>query len=417
MPPKKRSRRTARIIRTSSPDHHDARASTTPEARRTRSGRRFAAPSASSPVGTRGRKPRASRRPNLGPSPVEVGRKRKVFVVESEDSDQETGRARRRRRGNGPNTLTHISDQNNRQELAGEKDDFVFTGVGTARGPKVVNFPWDFSIPVSQLGKVDQHIECFAHVEDDDLKSVLKRVGCDAVVRKREQLIKLVLAFGPLIEGLPDSGRTAPNESEPLSHGADLDQSQHPAPTPAAALQVSQGPSGRSYNREQAQQEPAIPNHTDLIDWGTPDQGPAPPNNGQQNRTAVSPTSPAIRQSGEDAIPATTPGLTPDLPGQLDSDETQTGSPLSLSYLDRGLKGIQKLLAQQSQKISALQEDASLTIRHQRDMLEILGQISEKVETGSTKRTASSRPSTASAKPKISRQGRLKVGANLFTCT
>ncbi|KAA1118690.1 hypothetical protein PGT21_002335 [Puccinia graminis f. sp. tritici] len=110
-----------------------------------------------------------------------------------------------------------------------------------------------------------------------------------------------------------------------------------------------------------------------LIELSASQQDPTLSNRNQtRSETSPSPSPTHIRQSGQQ-LPSSLPGLTPDVARISNSDnETTPGGGPSLSSLHQILIEVRKDLAIHNTKISALQEDVTLTIHHQREILEIL---------------------------------------------
>jgi hypothetical protein len=144
----------------------------------------------------RGSKPARRQRTRPGPltpAPPQVGQKRRVVILESEDSDNnsDTYRPRNRRRREDHDQPLHGQDE--RQKTP--------AGVDTAP-PRIVSLPWGFSLPVTELGQAERHHILFSQVSEAELKSVLQRIGCSVVGQNKPQLIKLVLAYATLSESV-----------------------------------------------------------------------------------------------------------------------------------------------------------------------------------------------------------------------
>ncbi|KAA1101797.1 hypothetical protein PGT21_030345 [Puccinia graminis f. sp. tritici] len=320
------------------------------------------------------------------PSPVGAGRKRKVTIADSDHSEPEiSGRPTRRpRHGRLP---AHEADPPTRQKDS-ELTDYATTGVGADRRPPVVNFPWAFTIPIAQGGISKRHHAHFDRVEDSHLKSILQRVGCSVVGKNRAQLIEMAVAYGPL--SVTNSTNPAASNSQPPRNG-------HAAHVSSEAFQ------GAS-NTERAPKGSTVSNAVDLIELSASQQDPTLSNRNQtRSETSPSPSPTHIRQSGQQ-LPSSLPGLTPDVARISNSDnETTPGGGPSLSSLHQILIEVRKDLAIHNTKISALQEDVTLTIHHQREILEIL-------ETNNQPCTKSSsqQPQTNTVIKKVSRTGRIK---------
>ncbi|KAA1101787.1 hypothetical protein PGT21_030235 [Puccinia graminis f. sp. tritici] len=247
------------------------------------------------------------------PSPVGAGRKRKVTIADSDHSEPEiSGRPTRRpRHGRLP---AHEADPPTRQKDS-ELTDYATTGVGPIGAPQFV------------------------------------------VGKNRAQLIEMAVAYGPL--SVTNSTNPAASNSQPPRNG-------HAAHVSSEAFQ------GAS-NTERAPKGSTVSNAVDLIELSASQQDPTLSNRNQtRSETSPSPSPTHIRQSGQQ-LPSSLPGLTPDVARISNSDnETTPGGGPSLSSLHQILIEVRKDLAIHNTKISALQEDVTLTIHHQREILEIL---------------------------------------------
>ncbi|KAI9600703.1 hypothetical protein H4Q26_000494 [Puccinia striiformis f. sp. tritici PST-130] len=355
-------------------------------------------------------RPRPARQGPLTPTPSALGQgKRKVRIIESDESGDEAAgpSARRQRRGPGPKQLTRCPDDSGHS--ADLDADFVFTkdsGVGVT-APAVVKFPWGFSIPVSELSRADKHEVHFSQVSESSLKSVLGRIGCSVVGKNRQQLIKLCLAYAPLIQGLP---------------------------APTAAIIPSTGSSndtGESTIQRQGQLPPNTGPHTMEL-YGI---------HGSElcSKTSHFHQSLPLRYTlnSADEIdfipPSSMPGLTPDVrSGSIDkSDESFSDSETTSDLEDRqhtrmdtdrppstrtrrssprqkSRGKILRILKLQSQQITTMQEDIASINETQRDINEKLQDVLDRGELSNSRPSRSKGKSTQTDPRTVSRTGQFK---------
>jgi hypothetical protein len=124
-------------------------------------------------------------------------RKRGAMVVpDSSDASGETPPRQRRRRGPGPKNLTDLAGRNE-QEAAGQG--FIFEGVpGTRLPSRTINFPWGFSIPLTEHGHPDRQHSSFAQIPEASMRSVLTRIGCSVVGKNKNQLVQMCIAYAAI---------------------------------------------------------------------------------------------------------------------------------------------------------------------------------------------------------------------------
>ncbi|KAH9446756.1 hypothetical protein Pst134EA_030667 [Puccinia striiformis f. sp. tritici] len=383
-------------------------------------------------------RPRPARQGPLTPTPSALGQgKRKVRIIESDESGDEAAgpSARRQRRGPGPKQLTRCPDDSGHS--ADLDADFVFTkdsGVGVT-APAVVKFPWGFSIPVSELSRADKHEVHFSQVSESSLKSVLGRIGCSVVGKNRQQLIKLCLAYAPLIQGLPaPTAAIIPSTGSSNDTGESTIQRQGQLP-PNTGSQAA-GPSAGPFNNPT--QTPRGASKTieiDLIQWSS--TGSTARNSAPKQAIFINPSPSGIPSTQQDEIdfipPSSMPGLTPDVrSGSIDkSDESFSDSETTSDLEDRqhtrmdtdrppstrtrrssprqkSRGKILRILKLQSQQITTMQEDIASINETQRDINEKLQDVLDRGELSNSRPSRSKGKSTQTDPRTVSRTGQFK---------
>ncbi|KNZ58231.1 hypothetical protein VP01_1970g1 [Puccinia sorghi] len=318
----------------------------------------------------------------LTPSPPRprTGGKQKVATVDSEGSDTKSyGRWRRQRRCRGPRKLTVLLEPGDPDNIPEDNNDFVFLGVGKTQMPnRTVNFPWGFSIPLTETGRADPKHPHFARVREEDMKSVLTQIGCSVGGKTKNQLIDMCVVYAPLIQDLSVPAR---NISSPPN-------------TPQPALSEAVPRDQRSTSNH----------NSDLIQFDSPIR---------QDPTSQSAAAPALPETdGQhlgDQLPSSLPALTPDIPRNngRDSDHKSPPSHTQLP-LRQNHSEIIRLLNVHSEQISAMQADIASTLRHQQEIKEKLEEISDNMQHSTTTKQKT-KPTESRTSSLVSRTGKLKV--------